>query len=139
MHTYIYMHVLYVCACVYGADVLYACEQVWNGAHICVHGVYMRDTTYRLSSPVILQVQNVATDLVPDIPQRWSCCRLQPNKNSIGHASLQIACNGSLCTVSNTSHKYNTLAHSREARGDCKVLYSQYAGSEPNGCQTNKV
>ena len=45
----------------------------------------MSDSTYRLSSPVIFQVKDVAINSVPHIHRRWPCWRLQPNKKT--HAS----------------------------------------------------
>ena len=68
---------MYVCVWV-GAHDLGACRVIT--VHVCV--LHVSDSTYRLSSPVIFQVQDVAINSMPHIHRRWPCWRLQLNKKT---------------------------------------------------------
>ena len=72
---------LYACVCV---CVTYRCTYV-NGyrvVHTCVHGVCGIPHTDSAALSSFRSRIYVAINSVPDIPQRWSYCMLQSNKNS---------------------------------------------------------
>ena len=88
----------------------------WQLQYLCE--MHVSDSTYRLASPVIFQVQNVAVNSVPDIHCRWPCWTLRSHKNNQSCTCIMI-CRASLHTINIHSMQNLSSQHSSHNNHYC--------------------